>query len=236
MTSLTKKTEQTYPVDRLSSKFSQSVADYTTLSNNVLSSTRSAASNQSLFPTEKNTLTDQINSLFGNSSSKAGCYKNNKSPLVLQRGLADVNVSSCAERAVLQGYDAMSIKKNQNGVLGCYLLNNVDKYTSGGESLNPQATTTFSFTTSRNANMGGLLWNGQVGIFKDSINNPITADLAGNPMCDMRKNIGINETNVLASYGVNCAETPKPVDLNPPQTAINTVIDYFQKQGACNIM
>ena len=78
MTSLTKKTEQTYPVDRLSSKFSQSVADYTTLSNNVLSSTRSAASNQSLFPTEKNTLTDQINSLFGNSSSKAGCYKNNK--------------------------------------------------------------------------------------------------------------------------------------------------------------
>jgi hypothetical protein len=237
MTLFNKKTEQTYPADRLSSKFTQSVSDYTALSNNVLSSTRAAASNQSFSPIQKNNLTEQINSLFVNSSSNIGCYKNTKSPLILQTGLTDITVDSCAERAILQGYDGMSIKKNQNGVLGCYLLNNVDEYKSGGIAINPQATTTFSFTTSPDANMGGLLWNGQVGIFKDNISNPITADLTGNPICDMRNNIGINNSNIIASYGVNCSQSPTPSDVSQnTQTLLNSAIDSLQKQGACAIM
>ena len=80
MTYLNKRTEQSYPEDRLSSKFTQSVSDYTALSNNVLSSTRAAASNQSLSPTQKNDMTYQINSLFSNSAGKVGCYKNTNSP------------------------------------------------------------------------------------------------------------------------------------------------------------
>ena len=234
MTYLNKRTEQPYPEDRLSSKFTQSVSDYTTLSNNVLSNTRAVASNQSLSPTQKNDMAYQINSLFGNSAGKVGCYKNTNSPLISQSGISDVNVSSCAERAILQGYDGMSIKKNQTGTLGCYLLNNVDEYKKGGIAINPQATTTFSFTTSPDANIGGLLWNGQVGIFKDNVSNPITADLTGNPMCDMRNNIGINQSNLVASYGVNC--TP-PVVQPDATNQLTQLTEAVAAQGMkCAIM
>ena len=237
MTYFNKKTEQTYPEDRLSSKFTHAISDYNTLSNQVLSSIRASASNQSISPTDKNQMTDQIKSLFGNSTTNVGCYKNTNSPLILQYGIPGVNEESCAERALVKGYDGMVIKKNKNGVLGCYLLNNVDEYKKGGVSINPQATTSFSFTTAPGANIGGLLWNGQVGIFKDNISNPITADLTGNPTCDMRNNIGINNANLVSSYGVNC--TPPPTQVVQPD-ATNALLQVSENiknaGGQCSIM
>ena len=138
-----------------------------------------------------------------NESENSGCYKNTGAAgLQYQADISDVSVKSCKMRASDLGYSGFAIKKNGAGKLGCYLTNNVEGAQAAGVATKPVAS--FSFKKNNDANMGGLLMNGQIGIFRDKVENDLTTDLEGVAGCDPRGKTGINNKSIVATYGGNC--------------------------------
>lgn len=138
-----------------------------------------------------------------NENENSGCYKNTgAAALEYQADINDVSVKTCKMRASDLGYSGFAIKKNGAGKLGCYLTNNVEGAQAAGLATKPVAS--FTFKKNGDANMGGLLMNGQIGIFRDKVENELTTDLQGVAGCDPRGNTAINNKSIVATYGGNC--------------------------------
>jgi hypothetical protein len=149
---------------------------------------------------------EHVDLLYDIRTNKEGCYKQsnmNQNNLLYQSDMKDVSENTCKMRASDLGYSGFSIKKNSGGQLGCYLTNNIAGEKTGEIAIKPM--TSYSFKKSRDATVGGLLLNGQVGAYKDNINNNLITDLTAFPGCDIQgSNVLINDKSVVATYGGNC--------------------------------
>ena len=151
---------------------------------------------------------EHVDLLYDITADKEGCYKqSNKSSLVYQSDIKDVDERTCKNRALDMGYPAFVIKKNATGQLGCYLSKDIEGERAGG--LATRDMTSFSFKKSKGANVGGLLTNGQIGSYKDTVNTNMVTDLTAYPGCDIQGgNVFINDASVTATYGGNCKPPP----------------------------
>ena len=151
---------------------------------------------------------EHVDLMYDITADKEGCYKHsNKSSLVYQSDIKDVDERTCKNRALDMGYPAFAVKKNATGQLGCYLSKDIEGERAGG--LATKDMTSFSFKKSKGANVGGLLMNGQIGSYKDTVNTNMVTDLTAYPGCDIQGgNVFINDTSVIATYGGNCKPPP----------------------------
>jgi hypothetical protein len=137
---------------------------------------------------------------------KEGCYKenaNNNTGLLYQEDMKDVSVQTCKMRASDLAYAGFAVKKNTAGQMGCYLTNDIEGAKAGG--LATKSMTSFSFKKSNLANIGGLLPNGQVGIYNNKPDNNLLTDLTAREGCDIKGGkVLINDKTLVASYGLNC--------------------------------
>ena len=153
--------------------------------------------------------TNRDNNFYDITYEKEGCYKSSGgSGLELQTDLNDVSVKTCKMHASDLGYSGFAIRKDPSGKLGCYLSKDISAAKTGGIATKPM--TSLAFKTSSSANMGGLLFNGQLGIYNNTIDNNLVTDLTGIEGCDAKnKGVLINEESVVATWGGNCIDTSK---------------------------
>jgi hypothetical protein len=151
--------------------------------------------------------TNGDNNFYDITYEKEGCYKSaGASGLQLQTDLKEVNVNTCKMRASDLGYSGFAIRAGPSGQLGCYLSKNISSAKSGGIATKP--ITSLAFKTSTSANMGGLLPNGQLGIYNNTIDNNLVTDLTSIDGCDMTgEDMLINEKSLVATWGGNCAKS-----------------------------
>ena len=120
------------------------------------------------------------------------------SSLIYQPNMQDVSEYTCKHRALDEGYAGFSIKKGANGQLGCYLTNDIQGEKKGDIAIKPMIS--YSFKNNKDANMGGLLMNGQVGTYKNNMDTNLITDLES---CS-KDNSLINKKSIVATYGGNC--------------------------------
>ena len=152
--------------------------------------------------------------------TRVGCYKSDttNNSLVYQGDLGtSVTSDICKTRAADLGKSVYALQgaapssQPSNNVSLCYVGDVVDDAKSGGYAY--KTITGYEFVTKAGSNIGGLLLNGQVGIYQDSINNVITIDTntpVSNSICDIKLGGVINTSNAVATFGGNCPNKPPP--------------------------
>jgi len=147
--------------------------------------------------------------------SWVGCYKTKNDGLIEQTDLGNnASVNTCKVRASDLGYSTFSLRQDGKNSTKCYVGNNIDKAQSGGLSTVPVVS--HEFSTSEGANIGGLLMNGQIGVYEDDITTNLTTDLKAVENCDISIGGMINTNNTVATYGYNCNGTAKSKFTAPP--------------------
>jgi hypothetical protein len=134
----------------------------------------------------------------GKSVSSGNGKSVSASSLIYQPNMQDVSEDTCKHRALDEGYAGFSIKKGANGQLGCYLTNDIQGEKKGDIAIKPMIS--YSFKNNKDANMGGLLMNGQVGTYKNNMDTNLITDLES---CS-KDNSLINKKSIVATYGGNC--------------------------------
>jgi hypothetical protein len=157
-------------------------------------------------------LNEEVNNNYNITANKEGCYKQATGPgseLVYQSDMNDVTLDTCKQRASDLAYAGFSIKTKADGKLGCYLTNDVARNKTAGIATKHQ--TSLAFKTNKNANMGGLLLNGQLGIFQNKPDNtPLATDLPAIAGCNIdASKIFINPDSVTGTWGGNCPKPPR---------------------------
>jgi hypothetical protein len=141
-----------------------------------------------------------------------GCYAGGKG-LIYQEDMGNTaTVSACKTRASDLGYSNFALTNTTNGQSKCYVGNTQE------DTFATKPVVSYSFSMNKNANMGGLLNNGQIGTYKDNISTNLITDLQALEGCDSQVGGLINTKNTVASYGANCtnAKTPTPPQLPTP--------------------
>jgi hypothetical protein len=199
---------------KLEDKFNRSMSDYATshkilmdkTQNYVLSKSSSNERNKNIYAVTGQP-SDAINQKW------KGCYAGGKG-LIYQEDMGNnATLSACKTRASDLGYSNFALSNNTNANIDsintskCYVGNSGD---SDSESAANKTMVSYAFTQNKNATMGGLLKNGQIGTFNNSINNDLVVDLPGVPGCDASVGGMINTKNSVASYGANCNDQKKP--------------------------
>ena len=148
-----------------------------------------------------------------------GCYaKGTGDGLINQEDMVDVaDMNNCKTRASDLGYPAFTLY-NDAGKVKCAVGQDVDRAQSLG--LATKKVTSYSFSKSSGANMGGLMMNGQVGTYQDDISNNLKTDLTAMPNCDMILGGRVNPNNLTATYGYNCNGTAKSAFTAPNTSPI----------------
>ena len=150
---------------------------------------------------------EHVDLLYDIKADKEVCYKRvglgngesvSTSSLIYQPNMQDVSEDTCKHRALDEGYAGFSIKKGANGQLGCYLTNDIQGEKKGDIAIKPMIS--YSFKNNKDANMGGLLMNGQVGTYKNNMDTNLITDLES---CS-KDNSLINKKSIVATYGGNC--------------------------------
>ena len=134
----------------------------------------------------------------GNGNGNGNGESVSTSSLIYQPNMQDVSEDTCKHRALDEGYAGFSIKKGANGQLGCYLTNDIQGEKKGDIAIKPMIS--YSFKNNKDANMGGLLMNGQVGTYKNNMDTNLITDLES---CS-KDNSLINKKSIVATYGGNC--------------------------------
>ena len=147
--------------------------------------------------------------------SWVGCYKTKNDGLVEQTDLGNnASVNACKVRASDLGYSTFSLRQDGQNGTKCYVGNNTDKAQSGGLATVPVVS--HKFSTSEGANIGGLLMNGQIGVYEDDITTNLATDLNAVPNCDISIGGKINANTTVATWGYNCNGTEKSKFTPPP--------------------
>jgi hypothetical protein len=120
-------------------------------------------------------------------------------------------IDSCKTRTSDLNYSVFSL----NGAGECWTGTDLAKVKASGPAL--KAVAAYGIVTQPGVNLGGLLWNGQIGVYKDSLSVPGSVITVANavPTCDMAYGGLINPTSTIASYGLNCNGKENP-NATPP--------------------
>jgi hypothetical protein len=150
-------------------------------------------------------LAEAINKTYNITANKEGCYTQVAgSDLVYQSDMPTVTLDTCKKRASDLAYAGFSIKSNADGQLGCSLTNDIAGNKAAGIATKPQ--TSLAFKTNKNAMVGSLLLNGQLGLFNGSTTDILDTDLTAVPGCSADNNSPnlINPESIVATWGGNC--------------------------------
>lgn len=145
-----------------------------------------------------------------------GCYKSGNDGLTEQTDLGtNADMNSCKVRASDLGYSVFSLRKDaENGGTRCYVGDSIDLAQANG--LVTASLVSYAFSKGDGATMGGLLQNGQIGVFQDDITNNLVTDLTAVGDCDLITGGTINANNIVATYGYNCNGIEKSKFTAPP--------------------
>ena len=149
-----------------------------------------------------------------------GCYKSGNDGLIEQTDLGNnTNITDCKVRASDLGYSTFALRqKGPSAGNTCFVGDNIDTAQSGGLATKPVLS--YAFSKSEGANIGGLMMNGQIGVYEDDITNNLKTDLTALANCDISIGGQINANTSIATYGYNCNGTAKsPFTAPPPQPA-----------------
>jgi len=142
-----------------------------------------------------------------------GCYAGGKGLLYQDDMGNSATLAGCKTRASDLGYSQFALTGASAGAGGtgtgagkCYVGNGTDQ----DNELSYKPMVSYAFTQNKNATMGGLLKNGQVGTFNDYTSSGLVADLSPVAGCDAEVGGYINAKNSVASYGMNCNAPPAP--------------------------
>ena len=147
-----------------------------------------------------------------------GCYKPGNDGLIEQTDLGNnTNLTDCKVRASDLGYSTFALRqKGSSAGNTCFVGDNIDKAQSGG--LATKSVLSYSFKKAEGANIGGLMMNGQIGMYEDDITNNLVTDLNAVANCDISMGGKINANTSVATYGYNCNGTQQsPFTPPPPQ-------------------
>jgi len=149
-----------------------------------------------------------------------GCYKSGNDGLLEQTDLGNnATLTDCKVRASDLGYSTFALRqKGPSAGNTCFVGDNIDTAQSGGLATKPVLS--YAFSKSEDANIGGLLMNGQIGVYEDDITTNLKTDLTPLAKCDISIGGQINANTTVATYGYNCNGTAQsPFTAPPPQQA-----------------
>ena len=228
-------------------KFNNSLSDYARAQKNLMDKTQTYIQNTaSTNQRNKNIYvahsqpSDEIHPKW------KGCYAGGKG-LIHQEDMGNsATQSACKTRASDLGYSNFSLANGKCSV------GNLDEQGNGPAY---KSVVSYAFKPNKDATMGGLLKNGQIGTFSDNQSNLMT-DLNAVPGCDAFMGGLINTRNTVASYGANCnvpAPPPSTIEYHFENTgkhmtwessneyakskggylaSLNELIDYIKKNGS----
>jgi hypothetical protein len=145
-----------------------------------------------------------------------GCYKSGNDGLIEQSDLGNnTNLTDCKVRASDLGYSTFALRqKGDSPGNTCFVGDNIDTAQSGG--LATKSVISYAFSKSEGANIGGLMMNGQIGVYEDDITTNLKTDLTALANCDISIGGQINANTTVATYGYNCNGTAKSQFTAPP--------------------
>jgi len=225
----TQNIQETSEMMKLEDDFSKSMSNYATTHKFLMDKTQNYLSSM---PSSTNERNKNIYAVRGQNPDEIhpkwkGCYAGGKG-LIYQEDMGNnASLSACKTRASDLGYSNFALSNTTNNEMSkCYVGNSSDNNTASNKTM-----VSYAFTKNEKATMGGLLKNGQIGTFNDSIANDLVVDLPGVPGCDASVGGMINTKNTVASYGANCTDQKKPKtvkeqlsELCPPNKANPDII------------
>jgi hypothetical protein len=149
-----------------------------------------------------------------------GCYKPGNDGLLEQTDLGNnVTLTDCKVRASDLGYSTFALRQRGTSPGNtCFVGDSIDKAQSSG--LATKSVLSYSFKKAEGANVGGLMMNGQIGMYEDDITNDLVTDLTAVADCDIIMGGKINANTTVATWGYNCNGTAQsPFTPPPPQPA-----------------
>lgn len=203
-----------YNLQRTEDDFNRSISSYATSQRNLMDKSQQ-------FLQGKRTYGKNIHAIQAANTDDiipnwVGCYKSGNDGLIEQTDLGNnTNITDCKVRASDLGYSTFALR--QKGDLPgntCFVGDNIDKAQSGG--LATKSVLSYAFSKSEGANIGGLLMNGQIGVYEDDITNNLVTDLTPMANCDISIGGKINANTTVATYGYNCNGTEKSQFTAPP--------------------
>jgi len=191
----------------LSGDYSQKLNRYTTEFPSIIDHSRTysqTTDRNSNYIQNTRILNDDIEMKYTITSNLEGCYKQAPgAELVYQSDMNNVTLDTCKQRTSDLAYAGFSIKTKADGQLGCYLTNDVEGNKTSGIATRPQ--TSLAFKTNKNAAVGSLLLNGQLGLFNGTTFDILDTDLPAVPGCNVDgSKITVNPNSVTATWGANC--------------------------------
>ena len=186
----------------LEDKFNSSLSDYAKAQQNLMNKAQGYIQSTASTPQRnKNIYTIEAQKTADINPKWKGCYAGGKG-LIYQEDMGNTaSVSACKTRASDLGYSNFALTNTNNGLSKCY-IGNIQEDTLANKSV-----VSYSFSLNKDANMGGLLNNGQIGTYKDNISTNLITDLQAVNGCDAQVGGLINTKNTVASYGANCTNT-----------------------------
>ena len=232
----------------MENKFNQSLSEYAGAQKNLMDKTQNYIQNTSSNnQRNKNIYTNQSQPAADILPKWKGCYAGGKG-LIHQDDMGNsATLSACKTRASDLGYSNFAVAGAK-----CYVGNAAEPE----KNLAHTSLVSYAFKTNKEATMGGLLKNGQIGTFKDYIGNGLTTDLPAVAGCDAEVGGFINTSKTVASYGTNCNVPPPPpstIEYHFENTgkhmtwessneyakskggylaSLNELIDYIKKNGS----
>jgi len=203
----------------IENKFNKSLSEYAIAQKNLMAKTQNYFQNgANSKQMNKNIYALQAQNPVDIHPKWKGCYAGGNG-LVYQEDMGSgVTLTGCATRATDLGYSNFAVVGGNSGK--CYVGNASDD--------NKMAYTTvvsYGFKPNKNAMMGGLLKNGQIGTFTDSTLSGLVTDLPAVAGCDPDVGGYINAKSSVASFGANCNNVP------PAPAPITTYIPHLDNTG-----
>ena len=198
----------------MESNFNQAISDYEASQQNLMDKTQTFLEGNRTYGTNIHAVQGSYTS--GIMPGWVGCYKSGNDGLTEQADLGtNTNVTNCKERASDLGYTAFALRQ-QGTTPGntCFVGDSIDQAQSQGLAI--KSIVSFAFKKAEGTNIGGLMMNGQVGMYQDIITNNLVTDLTAVANCDISIGGRINANTTTASYGYNCNGTAQSPFTPPP--------------------
>lgn len=209
----TKNQNEQYQLQTNEDELNRKISSYANSQRNLIEKTQQYLQNKRIYG--KNIFALEAAKMEDIRPSWVGCYKTKNDGLVEQTDLGNnVSVNSCKVRASDLGYSTFSLRQDEQNGTKCYVGNNFDKAQSSGLATVPVVS--HKFSTSEGANTGGLLMNGQIGVYEDDITTNLVTDLNAVPNCDISIGGKINANTTVATWGYNCNGIEKSKFTPPP--------------------
>ena len=198
----------------MESNFNQAISDYEASQQNLMDKTQTFLEGNRTYGTNIHAVQGSYTS--GIMPGWVGCYKSGNDGLTEQADLGtNTNITNCKERASDLGYTAFALRQ-QGTTPGntCFVGDSIDQAQSQGLAI--KSIVSFAFKKAEGTNIGGLMMNGQVGMYQDIITNNLVTDLTAVANCDISIGGRINMNTSTATYGYNCNGTAQSPFTPPP--------------------